>query len=86
MSDWKTIGYIGVDSGTVMVVDPCYIVPDDDWMDFCREFDDNGGYAKRYVEMNSGGIAVTTAHGDGSYAVEAKYEGNVIVELRIKFT
>lgn len=85
MSKWETLGYIGVDAGTIMVVDPCYVVPDDDWSDWCREFDSKGGFNERYAHMDSDGIAVLTAHGDGQYAVEAKYENDVIVEIRIKF-
>lgn len=82
---WKTIGYVGVDSGTVMIGDPCYVVPDEDWSDFCSEYDGKGGFDKRFAEMDDGYIAVTTAHGDGEYAVEARYDGPRIVELRIKF-
>ena len=28
MSNWKKIGECGVDSGTIMIVDPCYVLPD----------------------------------------------------------
>lgn len=83
---WETIGYIGVDSGTVMVVDPCYVVPDEDWTDWYHEFSDGGGFERNYQEMDSGGIAVITAHGDGAYAVEARRDRNGnILEIRVKF-
>ena len=33
---WKHLGYVGVDSGQLMIVDPCYL---DDWVD--EEYIDN---------------------------------------------
>lgn len=86
MSQWETLGYIGVDSGTIMVVDPCYVIPDELWSDSCHEFDDKKGFDKRYAEMADGGIHILTAHGDGSYAVEALRDSRgVITEIRVRF-
>jgi hypothetical protein len=85
MSKWETIGYIGVDSGTVMVGDPCYVVPDEIWSDWCHEFDRNGGHDNRMAEMDDGYLAITTPHGDGSYPVKARRNNRgQIVELRIQ--
>lgn len=86
MPRWETLGYIGVDSGTVMVVDPCYVVPDADWDAWHHEYKDKDGFDNYFAEMESGGIAVNTAHGDGQYAVEARRDnrGNIL-EIRIKF-
>jgi hypothetical protein len=84
MSTWVTIGHIGVDSGTVMVGDPCYVVPDDLWSDWCKEFEEKEH--QHASEMEPGYFAVTTAHGDGSYPVEAKYDANGrVTEIRVKF-
>lgn len=85
MPKWETIGYIGVDSGTVMVGDPCYVVPDELWSDWCREYDSGGGFDAKYLEMGDGTIAITTPHGDGSYPVKARRnDRGQIVELRIQ--
>lgn len=86
MPKWTTVGYIGVDSGTVMVVDPCYIIAEDKWMDFHHEYAGRNGFETHSAEMECGGVAVTTAHGDGEYPVEARFDtyGRVL-EIRIKF-
>lgn len=84
MSKWETLGHIGVDSGTIMVVDPCYVVPDDDWMNWYYEYRDKNGFDNWFAHMDSDGIAVTTPHGDGVYPVEARRNKNgQIVEIRI---
>ena len=48
MNKWKTVGYIGVDSGICWIGDPCYILhknppPKDiasNWISFCEELFD----------------------------------------------
>lgn len=80
---WETIGRIGVDSGTIMFIDPCYLVPGEDWSNFCAE------YEKKEVGRSAilrGGVAITTPHGDGTYAVKARYnKRGQIVEIRMNF-
>lgn len=81
---WETLGRIGVDSGTIMFIDPCYLVPKEDWTNFCMEYESKE--VGRSAKMNCGGIAVTTAHGDGQYAVKGRYnKRGQIVEVRINF-
>lgn len=83
MSEFERVGYIGVDAGVVMFVDPCYIVPDEDWGRFCdellvEEIDD--------VTKMRGGIVVGTAWGDGSYPVEVRRLPNGrVAEVRVIF-
>lgn len=85
MSKWETIGYIGVDSGTVMVGDPCYVVTDANWSSWCKEFDHQGGFDKHFVKMSDGTISVSTPHGDGNYPVKARRNGRgQIIEIRIQ--
>lgn len=80
---WETIGHFGVDSGTVMVGDPCYVVPDENWSDWCMEFERNEH--QRVAEMDAGYFAITTPHGDGSYPVKARRNDyGQIVEIRIQ--
>lgn len=85
MSKWETIGYIGVDSGTIMVGDPCYVVPDENWSDWCDEFKDAGGYNTYFAAMGDGTLSVSTPHGDGMYDVKARRNKHgQIVEIRIQ--
>jgi len=68
----KDIGYVAVDSGTLMIVDPCYVL--------------DGGKYKKVMKMDLdkkntlvvsgvGGTATVfrTAFGDGVYPVVAHY-------------
>ena len=95
---WVSAGRVGVDSGQIMVVDPCYIGND---------FDNNqGGQAWEPAaysgQLNYQGVsaislasnfgqaseAVVTSsgYGDGVYPVEVRLnEDNRVMELRIKF-
>lgn len=95
---WISAGSVGVDSGQIMVVDPCYIGND---------FDNNqGGQAWEPAaysgQLNYQGVsaislasnfgqageAVVTSsgYGDGVYPVEVRLnDDNRVVELRIRF-
>lgn len=87
----RLIGHVGVDSGQVMITDPCYL---DGWK--ADEFDsvdaplnysysgacaatlgENGG-----AEIGSGtqGVASRTAHGDGCFPVFQIIDGEGTVE------
>jgi len=98
----KTIklGTFGVDSGQVLIVDPCYL---DKWKDGEVNFDVDG-YENSYdeackltTEVNQfggrhsiGGVVSETGLGDGEYEVEAvisddKDFGKRVKEIRIKF-
>lgn len=76
----RFIGYVGVDSGQVMITDPCYLA---DWKadDFTEQGDrldysysgacnatlgENGGNA---IGSGTQGVASRTAYGDGCYPV-----------------
>ena len=94
MASFEKVGYIGVDSGQVMLIDPCYIKND-----FESEFKAKPGlnYAGACeVTLSSegygnfGGVemafATRTAHGDGVYPVYVKRDANgTILEMKIKF-
>ena len=96
----KLIGYIGVDSGQMMLCDPCYI--DSMWekkdtKDFSdlSEFEGKFSYlgaAQATLSENQvgfldkgAGAVCSTGWGDGSYPVYVTFEGNRVSEMRIVF-
>jgi hypothetical protein len=73
MEKWKKIGVVGVDSGTLMITDPCY-VEGDEWTD--KDYDKyvcgmKGNSTQVPHELGHMGKAVltTTGFGDGLYPV-----------------
>jgi hypothetical protein len=91
---WRTIGEVCIDSGTIMLCDPCRADEVSDWWnDYCERTDLNK--SPDTVEINGRkdfpiGVITTTGIGDGRYAVEARYEtnpdfGERCAEIRIKF-
>lgn len=85
MEKFETVGYIGVDAGLLMLIDPCHVVSQNQWTDFYKEFavkaKDEIGVAQLY-----GGIVVQTPHRDGLYPVEIlRDQGGRIIEVRILF-
>ena len=83
----KQLGYISVDSGTVLVADPCYWLKSDKeenlkenetrWGRFCEEI---GSDTVHEFEHGSGfigkGIMLGGFGGDGVYPVFAEYDKN----------
>jgi hypothetical protein len=58
MSEWKKIGSIGVDSGQMMLVDPCYI-HSDEWDDNYEERPD-GDVPEKGWPLSYAGACWTT--------------------------
>jgi hypothetical protein len=95
----KLIGYIGVDSGQMMLCDPCYI--NSSWENIDADFKNIDQYAGKFnyggacqatLSDKSAGIledgigaVCSTGWGDGSYPVYVTYEGNRISQMRIEF-
>jgi len=82
----KQIGICGVDSGTLLLGDPCY------WMsekDYDKEVVDSNFDRSRQVNYDLGhagkGVVVSTGYGDGCYPVYAKIKDGRVKEVRIKF-
>jgi hypothetical protein len=81
----KLIGHVAVDSGTIMVVDPCYVLSHNgstiketynDMLDAFYPEGQNDEDAPSFVEpwSEGGGICVSTLFGDGLYPVYAEYK------------
>lgn len=96
----KLIGHIGVDSGQMMLCDPCYI--DSIWeKKDTRDFSDLSAFEGEFNYLGSAqatlsdkkagvlglsaGVVCSTGWGDGLYPVYVTYEGNRISEMRIVF-
>lgn len=92
----KTIGYISVNSGQILIVDPCYL---SDWKD--GESTDNKSHygqccnitlsKKQAGEITiagiiGNGVVSSTFNGDGMYPVIATYVNGNIAKLEIELT
>ena len=99
--DVEFVGHVSVDSGQVMVIDPCYVL--DGAHDEAPEYDPSDGKVcgyghpcevtlsdKRHGEFMAKGfasaVASSSGYGDGNYPVYAvKNEDGRVVELTIYF-
>lgn len=93
IEDFQQIGECGVDSGTIMIIDPCYVLQDDDvpsrpsYQDFLDQADavrgEHGSFG--YIAFNLGVIA-ETLYGDGTYKVFARLnEEGQVCQMLIDF-
>ena len=88
------LGKFGVDSGQVLIIDPCYLK---DWKDgevdfnkkkFINDYDEACKITcskKMGGEHSKFGVVSSTGYGDGEYPVEAIIEDGRIKEIKIKF-
>ena len=81
---WVLVGEVGVDSGQVVVVDPCYVSDGLDYDQVCDATEGKDG-SPQCGTWDNGAVASGTAWGDGSYPVVARLEGNRVQELRVLF-
>lgn len=95
----EILGNITVDSGQIIIVDPCYL--DDHWVrseagrgeygggtyeECCKLSDSEKMGGELIISPPAGkGVVSETGLGDGVYPVEAIVKDNRIAELRIKF-
>ena len=90
----KIIGYCAVDSGQIMLIDPCYLSY---WKD--TESDDKNAQEESYatackltLSKEQAGqigdcyaVVTTSGYGDGCYPVYASYQEGRIKSVTIKF-
>jgi len=88
MTEWELVGTCGVDSGQIIVVDPCYVISDESDQDKFAESKDYNDLNATYEELlrerdKKGnnltdafkfGIVTNTGFGDGEYKVYIKKE------------
>ena len=97
---WKVVGKVGIDTGMVMVADPCRALHCDglarafgeDWDGFTgrifRGWKKKGrqGIALRSDTGHEGAAVVAgTGYGDGLYTVWGRFDGDICFELRVSF-
>jgi hypothetical protein len=94
MTKWKTIGEVCIDSGTIMLCDPCRADEVSGWWDdYCERTDLNKSPDSKEINVRKDfpiGVITRTGIGDGCYAVEARYEehpfmGKRVAAIRIRF-
>lgn len=93
---WITIGNVAVDSGSLMIGDPCYLDDDEDWNEELYEkciCGDLCNSEEGHIEINemclNQAVAFSSGFGDGIYEVKAliknygKKLGKRIKEVKI---
>ena len=89
-------GHCGVDSGQIMVIDPCYALKDEfddmngNYRSVCNVTLSDDGYGEFPLPANgytgSIGVATTSGYGDGCYPVYVDVNNdNRVVALHIYF-
>ena len=82
----KNIGFVGVDSGTILIGDPCYWLKDKEYeKEVCKSNFDN--FRQVHFELGHAGkgVIVSTGYGDGTYPVIATIKEGRVKEITIKF-
>ena len=91
MPKGELIGHCGVDSGQILLIDPCYVYKDDftggdtptggDYDECCRITISEGAGQTQL------GVVTSSGYGDGVYPVYAQKDGNGrIKQVTITFT
>jgi len=80
MREGTKIGECLVDSGQIMIIDPCYVDDGLDYQELIKITLDEKGYG-----AFEGGVVTRTLWGDGTYPVHAEFEGNRVSSLTIYF-
>lgn len=86
MPKGNLIGHCGVDSGQILLIDPCYVYKDEygsggDYDQCCRITLSDDGAGQTDL-----GVVTSSGYGDGVYPVYAKKDANGrIVSVTIEF-
>lgn len=89
MSDLKKIGTVCVDSGQLLLVDPCYLGKKqfkDLYQECCDATYDEKNPKKVFDQViNSLGLCTSTGYGDGEYSVYAEVKSGRVMKIVIDF-
>jgi len=99
MSDnnWEQVGYCGVDSGQITLVDPCYVLRDPGtsqnenitYNDLLRESEQSNwpqGQEVVFKKPYGNGVNISGFGGDGNYPVYVKKNSaGLVIEAKIVF-
>lgn len=83
------LGQITVDSGCLMIADPCYWIGEDtgknDWVKFCDSLSQTQGHTcLSHQEGHSGkGVVLHSGFGDGAYDVVGNFDGRQLISFEI---
>lgn len=87
---WIKIGECGVDSGTMMLIDPCYLDEEEgfNYEEYCDLWSEK--FQDHHIDYKDLGVAFTTGYGDGLYSVYALISddgmwGDRVKEVKIVF-
>ena len=81
-------GHVCVDSGQVMIVDPCYVMDtDSDAFGTVCDVTTTGHRVGEFLAAGTGGtgVASSSGHGDGIYEVWAELVDGCVARLLIEF-
>ena len=86
--DRRLVGYCDVDSGTIWIGDPCYVVAKDSshvfesWSDYCDKSSEMFEVGHSEPAGAGMGITLPTLDGDGAFPVYVEYEENMFGAIR----
>lgn len=93
---WEYAGKFDVDSGTVWIGDPCYVLPLDknpvgrEWMEFVRlmcpePLADGSRPPYKDIIVTDDGLGISTGYGDGAYPVYVRMVDHRPMQIFIDF-
>ncbi len=86
MEKKKQIGVVGVDSGTLLLGDPCYWLSDEDYNKELLQSNFDKSHQVNYDLGHAGkGVIVSSGYGDGCYPVFATIQDGRVKEVTVKF-
>jgi|LULN01.1.fsa_nt_gb hypothetical protein len=85
----KKVGTTCVDSGTICITDPCYIIDrynEDKYIDMANRLGNDNNYTPLFYPDIHLGVVHSTRYGDGEYPIIATYDkDDLVVSVRVDF-
>ena len=82
----KQVGFVGVDSGTLLLGDPSYWLSDKDFQNEVVNSNFKEARQINYATKQAGkGVIVSSGYGDGCYPVFATIQDGRVKEVTVKF-